>query len=346
MWYNSLFPFTGANQPVLNTKMNQRLAAMENDRQYIDLFTRAVNLALNIFEWEGLPETCDPYFLEEVLLYHGFACIIKDPDMGYLTLPCMPGQYQNLYYEHNYFTAYSINYRKPFMALTHYNKDIFEQIGSSADTTDTEAQGVKGVVCRDNQMSYPYINTIDIFTTKRLDAHRTIDVCAKGLKIPTIIETDEDSKVAIQKAITMIENNVIAVYAGKGVAKAIRETKNIPTGFTADNLAAAWDHLNNVDGQFYTAFGINNLNTADKKERLITDEVNSNDEQIALNAYARLDHRLHFIENLKAVFPADFANCTCKIKHQDDNSATTQNGGEDDGTGYADTGRGFQNSEP
>lgn len=361
MWYTRLFPFAGENAPILNSKMNQRLASMENNRQYEDLFTRMVALSLNIFEWDGLPDTCDPYFLEEILLYHGFACIVKDENMGFLTLPCMPAEYQNLYYEHNYYRAYSINYARDFMALTHYNKDIFEEIAPNDVTdggipnsayadpnampagaipiqsngTSSPAPMLKGVVCLDNPMRYPFINTIDIYATKRLDAHRTVDVCAKGLKTPAIIETDEDTKVAIQKAVTMIDQNVIAVYAGKGVAKAIKETKQIPTGFTAQNLEAAWNHLNNVDGQFYTAFGINNLNTADKKERLITDEVNSNDEQIALNAYVRLDQRLHFIENLQAVFPGDFDSTTCKIKHQDEQSATTE-GGDMNGSSYND----------
>lgn len=355
MWYNSLFPFTTSGQPVLNTKTTRRLAEMENNRQYIDLFTRMVGLALNIFEWEGLPETCDPYFLEEILLYHGFACIVKDPNMGFLTLPCMPAQYQNLYYEHSYYRAYSINYHHDFMAMTHYNKDIFKEImgdnvsvatkdvidndgntfflteGNNADYTEP----MKGVVCYDNPVKYAMIDTIDIYATKRLEAHRTVDVIAKALKTPSIIETDEDTKVAIQRALSDIDNNVIAVYAGKNIAKAIRETKQINTGQTGENLASAWDHLNNVDGQFYTAFGINNLNTADKKERLITSEVDSNDEQIALNAYMRLDQRLHFIENLQAVFPGDFDSCTCKIKHQDDNSATTE-GSDSDGSGYND----------
>ena len=51
-----------------------------------------------------------------------------------------------------------------------------------------------------------------------------------------------------------------------------------------------------------TAFGVNNLNTADKKERLLSDEVNSNNQAIGLNLSYRRKCRQLFADNLNAVF--------------------------------------------
>ena len=109
------------------------------------------------------------------------------------------------------------------------------------------------------------------------------------------------------------------------------------TGASAQNLIALWDHLNNVKSEFLTAFGINNLNTADKKERLLTDEVNSNNDSIALNAAYRLDQRKHFCDNFNSVFGT---NISCEIRHEFSEIESNEKVKEGtDGGLYNDTGR-------
>lgn len=296
----------------------RRLAEYENNRQWQDLFNRLVSIVVNIYEWENLPETCDPYFMEMMLLWRGTCCIINDTDKGgFLSLPCTASSQRNLYYENSFWRATSLGYTKKFMALTKWNKDIISKItlGFDKDTT------IKGCVCHDNIMNYPMIETVEIYTDKLADTMRAIDVKAKQLKLGSLIETDEDSKLAIQNAVNAIDTNLLAVYARRDITKAIRESKSFTTGSTPQELTSLWDNYNNLMSAFLTAFGINNLNTADKKERLIVDEVNSNNDQIQLNAAYRLDQRLHFCENFNAVFGT---NISCRIRHDFTESMTTE----------------------
>lgn len=294
-----------------DNKLLKKLAQYENDRQWQDVFNRLVAKAVNQYKWDGdVPNTIDPWFFEEQLLFRGFACWIKITDDIYWSLPCVPVGTQNIYYEHNIYRAVSLGFTADFKAITHYNKDVFnliQQIGQS-NTAKYE-----GCVCLDNSQRYPMIETIRIYTDKIVDAMRTIDVLAKQLKISTIIETDEDSKMALQTAIAQIDQNVLAVYASSPIATKLRESKVLATGTSTQALVTAWNHITSLWSEFNTAFGINNMNRTEKRERLLVDEVNANNEEVELNDYFRLDQRLHFCENLEAAFGL---KVTCEPKHQ------------------------------
>lgn len=305
-----------------DNKLLKKLAEYENNRQWQDVFNRLVSKAVNQYEWTGsVPETIDPYFFEEQLLFRGFACWVKLTDDIYWSLPCVPVGTQNIYYEHNYYRAVSIGFSKEFRAITHYNKDVFDLI-NQIDSSNTAE--LDGCVCFDNTQKYPMIETISIYTDKIVDAMRTIDVLAKQLKIGSIIETDEDSKLAIQTAIAQVDQNVLAIYANSSIATKLKESKALMTGQAPTALVAAWNHLTSLWSEFNTAFGINNMNRTEKRERLLVDEVNANNEEVDLNEQYRLDQRLHFCENLKAAFGI---NVSCKLKHEVEVKESDEDGG-------------------
>ena len=294
-----------------DNKLLKKLAQYENDRQWQDVFNRLVAKAVNQYEWTGsVPDTIDPYFFEEQLLFRGYACWIKVSDNLFWSLPCVPVGTQNIYYEHNIYRAVSLGFTKEFRAITHYNKDVFKEIQQIDSSLHADCDGC---VCFDNSQKYPMIETIRIYTDKIVDAMRTIDVLAKQLKLCSIIETDEDSKTAIQTAISNIDQNIIAIYASSPIATKLRESKVLATGTAPQALVAAWNHLTSLWSEFNTAFGINNMNRTEKRERLLVDEVNANNEEIDLNEYYRLDQRLHFCENLEAAFGIQVK---CQLKHQ------------------------------
>ena len=321
MWLRQYYPFMCGKNSARNSKELRKYAEYENNRQWQDVFNRLVSIVTNIYEWDGLPDTCDQYFLETILLWQAQACIIYDEKKGgFLSLPSTPASKMNVYYQNTYWRAYSLGYSQKFLALTKWNKDIYTKATPFIDETETLPIGC---VCSDNIMSYPLIETVQIYTDKLVDVLRAIDVKVKQLKLGFIIETDEESKTAIQQAVHDVDKNVLAVYARRDIAKVMKESKSINTGSTPMELETLWKAYDNIMSAFLTAFGINNLNTADKKERLLTDEVNSNNEQIALNAAYRLDQRLHFCENLNSVFGT---NATCRIRHsyiENDPDSTT-----------------------
>ena len=305
------------------TKQMKRLAEYENDLAFQNVFNSLVNVALNLFEWEGLPETCDDRFFEEMLLFMGQACIVKDDEYnGFLNLPCTPASSMNIYYEYPVYRAFSLDYNKEFIALTDYNKDIYQKLSRNYDVPNLK---MTGCVCIDNEMRYPMLRTIEMYATRIAKTIRAIDVVQTQLKIPMLIGTSEDSKASIQNAMDNIDMNIEAIYVENGIKKALQDTVPIDLSGAPDRITYLWDTLNNWYSQALTALGVNNLNTSDKKERLLTDEVNSNDDFIKLNSAYRLDMRLHFADFLNECFGL---NVSCKLRHDFASDAATmiQNG--------------------
>lgn len=324
MWLFNHFPVAGVTSS--SRRELKRFAQYENERQWIDVFNRLVSIVLNQFKWDGLPDSCDSYFFESALLFRGDACIIEDEPDRLLTLPCAPMSGMSVYYTHPRYRALSLHYNKPFMALDEHNVDMYEWMARLAGSDENAPK--RGVVCKDNLMGYSLIATIEIYTDKLVDAARTIDVISKQLKVPSVIETSPETKVAMQTALQDINQNVIAVYAGTKIAQQLRETKSIPIGVNPAMLTAAWDHYNNTLSAFYTAVGINNLNTADKKERLLTDEVNSNNDAIQQNLGYRLEMRKQFCRDMKAVFGLDI---DCDLRYRDAEAVASKGGVKDGG---------------
>lgn len=319
MWLFNHFPVSGITAK--DRRSLKRFAQYENERQWIDMFSRLTSIVLNQFKWEGLPPTCDPYFFETSLLFRGDACFIEDKPERFLSLPCVPMSGMSIYYSHPIYRAISLHYNEPFMALDEHNIEMYEWMLKTAGSDESAPK--RGVVCKDNLMGYSIIATIEIYTDKLVDAARTIDVVSKQLKIPSIIETTPETKVAVQTALQDINENTIAVYAGQKIAQQLRETKSIPVGVNPSMLTAAWDHFNNTLSAFYTAVGINNLNTADKKERLLTDEVNSNNDAIQQNLGYRLEMRKQFCRDMKAVFGLDIS---CDLRYRDAEAIASKGG--------------------
>lgn len=319
MWLYNMYPFLGGSSKS-DRRTLQRMAQYENNRMWQDIFNRTVCVIANLFEWKNLPKTIDQYFFEMMLLFLGQACIVYDEEFAsYICLMCTPAGKMNLYYQNGFYRAYSLGYSKKFMALTSYNKDIFEDLLTPFGGSEGEGTRVtRGVVCQDNPLCYEMVNTIEIYTNRVVSAMRSLDVLQKQAQLPSIIETDEDTKLAIQQAVSDINDNVLAVYVGKGIASALMESKSLQTQFNPAVIDVMWNHLNNLRSEQLTAFGINNLNTADKKERLLRDEINSNNDSIEYNLQYRLDYRKRFCENFNSVFGT---NISVDLRHE--NSVTT-----------------------
>ncbi len=313
--YRMATSFNGAS-----TKKLRKFAEYENELVFQNIFNTLLNIALNEFEWEGLPDTCEGRFIEEILMFHPVACVVQDSEYnGFLSLPCTPASSLNIYYEHPIYKAISLNYNKKFMAMTEYNRDIIIKMSRGSDIKKVP---MMGCIIYDNPVHYPMIFIIEYYARAIATTLRSIQVVQHQLKVPKIIATTEETKTSIQHSIDNVDSNTLAIYVEPAIKRALDQSLDMETGTKAENLTVLWDSLNNWYSQALTALGVNNLNTSDKKERLLTDEVESNDDFVQLNSAYRLDMREHFCDNFNAVFGT---NVKCKLRHDFQEEAMIQN---------------------
>lgn len=228
-------------------------AMVLNNETYIDYFNRLELLAISIFEWEGLDEIGgNSRFLEMTLFEEGKAVFVKDPELGYLTLRVAPNGKLNYYRLPVSIEAVSIEYNKKYPL-----EDV--------------------VYIMNNELQLPTSKTIDLFARKLYEIERTREVNIRAQKTPVLIQGTDKQRLTLQQLYMQYDGNVPFIFGDKDTNLDMA-LKSISTEapFIADKLVLQKHEIWN---ECLTFLGIDNANT-DKKERLITDEVESNNELI------------------------------------------------------------------
>ena len=129
---------------------------------------------------------------------------------------------------------------------------------------------------------------MELFALRLYEAERTADVNIKAQKTPVLLLMDEKQRLTMENIYSQYDGNRPVIFGdknslGENVIKAI----NTQAPFIADKII---NYKKEIWNEALTFLGINNI-MVDKKERLITDEANSNNELINLNLQSYLAPR-------------------------------------------------------
>lgn len=266
----------------------KKKAKYQNIYSYRRWFFYLANLFLNRFEFQNMPETVNTRFLFEVLFCNGNALFFKDRGNGaYMALPCSPAGGQNVYYEFVKYRAVSINYSEEY----------------SID---------ESVLIRANELMFPPIAYIFGYAERIADAERTIDIYSKTMKRPWLVSCDKDDNLTMRVVTDKIEDNELVVAGDRRLGEQLNRAYNNP--MDGNGLSALWDNKHQLINEALTLIGINNANN-DKRERLLTDEVNANNQQTIFNAYIYLDWLRKACEDINRMFDL---NVSVDFKHQEE----------------------------
>ena len=137
-----------------------------NTYTFNDYYNRMKLLAMSVFKWENLPESCSERFLEMALFDYGKAVFCNDDILGILSLTCIPSAELNIYNDSVRYTAYSTNYSKEYNL-----SDI--------------------VLVRNNNLMLPTAQTVELFAYRIAKTERSIDINVNAQKTPVLINCDE-----------------------------------------------------------------------------------------------------------------------------------------------------------
>lgn len=246
-----------------------RDAMLLNNQTYIDYLERMKKICLSMFEWQNLPSSCNARFLEMCLYYNGQATFLYDDNYGYINTLCADGGYINIYGLPTELNCYSFR---------------FNQRRSLYMTDTGEEKGKECILVMNNYERIPTASTIELFAYRLAEAQRTADVNIKSQRTPILITTDQKQYYTLKKMYEEYDGNTPAIFADKNVItpdalKAMKTDAPFIVNDIMDYKVKIWD-------EFLTFMGLNNL--AEKKERLITNEANSNNEVVNLNLQALL----------------------------------------------------------
>ena len=246
-----------------------RDAILMNDQTYIDYLERMKKICLSMFEWVNLSDSMNARFLEMCLFYNGQAALLYDDDYGYINTMAADGGYINIYGLPTEIQCYS--YR-------------FNQRRSLYMTDTGEEKGKECILVMNNFERVPTASTVNLFALRLAEAQRTADVNIKAQRTPILLTTDQKQIFTLKKMYEEYDGNTPAIYADKNAITpdALNAIKT-DAPFIAMNIM---DYKREIWNEFLTFMGISNL--SEKRERMISNEIDSNNELVNLNMQALL----------------------------------------------------------
>lgn len=260
-----------------------------NRRTYLDYLNRLSLIAKSIFKWNGLPDSCNERYLEDALFRTGKAIFYYDDEYGFMTLKCNPSNHFNVYGEP---TDIVVSGENGFI------KNIVDQ---------------DYVLIRNNEYMLPTFPTISLYAYRLYEVERAIDVNIKNQKFPLLVLCDEKQKLTMKNLYKKIDGNSPVIFGNKQIDLENVKVFNTEAPYVADKLM---DHKHQIWNECMNFLGINNANT-DKRERLITDEVNSNNELIMFNVVTMLKTRELACEQINSMFGLNISVELKKIEIND-----------------------------
>lgn len=246
-----------------------RDAIMMNNRTYVDYLERMKKICLSMFEWKNLPDSMNARFLEMCLFYNGQAALLYSDDYGYINTMAADGGYINIYGLPTEINCYSYRFNE--------RRSLY--------TTDTgEEKGKECILVLNNYERVPTTATISLFAYRLAEAQRTADTNIKSLRTPILITTDQKQYFTLKKMYEEYDGNTPAIFADKNLisADALKAIKTDAPVLLDDIM----NYKREIWNEFLTFMGLQNL--SEKKERLISNEVDSNNELINMNLQALL----------------------------------------------------------
>lgn len=247
------------------------VATMNNQEADFIYYTYLQMLSLNMFKYKGLPDSIDVFYLEYILQTRGYVGFYEDDRLGLIcTEITLGGQ------------------------LNHYGLPTVYHTVSTSPLLKKTLKNSECVVMKNSPLYvgiFPYLN---FFAKKLALTSRTMDQNLKMQWTPYIITGDKRMLNQFKTFMKKILQGVQTIFTSKGFRLEDVNVLQTNAPFIADELHGMKQAILR---ECMTLLGIENANM-DKKERLVSDEVNANNQQVIASRNIWLSERKKAIELL------------------------------------------------
>ena len=257
-------------------------SALVNDATYFDYLERFKRIALSMFEWVNLPKSMNARWLERCLYYNGQASLLKTKDYGFINTNCCSSGKINIYGLPTRLNCYSFEFQSIRKLYTGLNPLDTEKQREAKETNEC-------ILVLNNWEGIPTCKTMELFAYRLYEAEMTAMTNIKAQKTPVLVVVDEKQRLMMENLYSQFDGNQPFIFGDSGqfntdILKAIKTD----APFIADKVM---EYKKEIWNEALTYLGVNNI-MLEKKERLVTDEANSNNELINLNLQSFLAPRL------------------------------------------------------
>lgn len=288
-------------------------------RIYNYYYERLVNIALAQFDWKGLPDTCDRLYLEKTLLFRGTASIYKakETDLLLSTGYLPTGGDDNI--TNASIDAY-LDYSNPLTEKTYnnlFNKKNFNVYGYPAHIIGIgfNAEQIKTdewVILYDNMSQTSLINKISLYAILMAETHMSFRTNLKQQNTPYIVETDAKTRLSIENLFNRTFGAQPVIQVTPGLDKDAISVLDLRVDFKSTQ------YLEILDALWEEAIQMLGISTpSNKKERLITNEIDMDKQEDIVTLNSRLLNRREFAEKCNAEFGTNISVNMVKFEDEE-----------------------------
>lgn len=254
-------------------------ALILNNDTYDDYCNRFYKIATSIFEWVNLPDSMDGEYLEHCLFYKGMASMLKTQEYGFINTKATVSGDFNIYGRPTQLQCYSYSFNEL--------RNVYNGLIRDTDGNLTNDELGECILVRNTLLAKPTFASMRLFALRLTELERTMDTNVKRCKDPYILKGTKQQELTLRQVFTDVDNNVPAMIIDKNGLD-LKDIDSIPlkVDFLGNDLM---QYKKEIMNEALTVLGINNL--GEKRERLISDETNSNNELINMNLMSYLTPR-------------------------------------------------------
>ena len=253
------------------------VAQFSNNITFSYYYYKMMLIVRNLFEWENLPNNMEARWIERYLFLDGKCIFYKDPTLGFMVAGYGKNGSVNCYDDPTLVDPNAPNY-------TYNGKQLIN--------------GENCYVIRNNDLMLPEFSVVRYYAYKLANIDRAIDVNIEAVKTPVLVTCTDKQRLSLKQAINQRKDNEPVIYADNSFEKDMISTLDLkPTPVFKDLQIQKHMILN----EFFTDIGINNANM-DKKERMVSTEVEANDEQVKACEDVMLRSRQEACKQINRIF--------------------------------------------
>lgn len=271
---------------------NKSIISQINSAVIYDMhFKQFYSLASNVWILDNLPSYIDLSYVNNILLEKGAIAFFIDDILKQIC--AMPFR-----------VIGNLDNQNNPIKIQVYNDNInFTRILNSNDF----------VIMYDNTMKISLFNSLILYAKKYTVYDRIQDINVIQQKTSRIYKIPQEKETSFRKIINDIDSNVYSIYTYENIEIEDIDVIMKPAEFVADKIQIQKENIKN---EFLNMIGITNLNIQ-KKERLITDEVQASLGGAIANRYNRFTPRKQAVDLINERFK-DYLDKPIVVKYFDE----------------------------